>query len=193
MDKKITRKKASVKPDRDTSADNPDINNVDKIRDLLVGNQLRDFDDKLEQLEEQISGDLASIRQENALQMESLKTFIESEIDILASKLAGEEKSRITDMDELQAELQKTAKKMDEKFTQTGKSLDSQSRDINQKILKQSQDFTTEMNAQIEQTRKRMDTYKQQLSSSKVDRSGLAEMLNTLALQINADEPDKAR
>ena len=44
------------------------------------------------------------------------------------------------------------------------------------------------MNNQLEIIRKRMDEYKQELLTTKVDKSILAEMFNNIALQINADD-----
>lgn len=185
--------KVAVKSNANTSDESPQDDNVDKIRDILFGNQMRDFDHKFNQLEERLNSDLAAIRKENTLQIESLQSFIEGEIDILSNKLAGEEKNRIEEQDDLQGELKKSGKHLDTKISDLGKSLDNKSRDINQKILKQSQDFNAELNAQMEQTRKRMDTHKKELSSSKVDKSILAEMLNSVALKINAEEPNQGK
>ena len=186
----MPRKKSTTPVAEASPAEGGDVNNVDKIRDILFGNQIREFDDKFSQLEQRMSAEIAGLRQENALQIDSLKTFVESEIEILTSKLAGEEKSRINELDNLESELKKVGRQMDEKISDVGASLDAQSRDINQKLLKQSQDFNAEVTNQTDITRKRMDDYKRELTNSKVDRSVLAEMLNTLALQINAETPE---
>ena len=169
-------------------AENTDLANVDKIRDILFGNQMRDYDRKFNQLEERIANDLANLRKENALQIESLQTFLESEVEILGGKLAAEEKNRIHEMDNMDGLIIKNVKQIEQKISDLGTSLETQSRDINQKMLKQSQDFNSELASQIEQTRKRLDDYRQDLSKGKVDKSALAEMLNSMALQINADE-----
>jgi len=188
MDKK-TKNTAEPKPA--TPADlpaNADLTNVDKIRDILFGNQMRDYDRKFNQLEERIANDLSNLRKENALQIESLQTFLESEIEVLGSKLATEEKTRVKEMDNMDDLISKNVRQIDQKISELGAALDTQTREVNQKMLKQSQDFNSELTSQIEQTRKRMEDYKQDLSRGKVDKSILAEMLNTLALQINSEE-----
>ncbi len=174
-----------------TDSENNEADSVDTIRDILFGNQMRGFDQKFAQLEERLASDISALRQENYRQIESLQTFIESEIDILGSKLTSEEKARVEEMDSLDSELKQTAKQLDKKIADAGNTLDKQSREINQKILKQSQDFNSELNTQLEQSRKRMDGYKQELSTAKVDKSTLAETLNALALQINDDGSKK--
>jgi len=188
MDKK-TKNTAEPKPA--TPADlpaNADLTNVDKIRDILFGNQMRDYDRKFNQLEERIANDLSNLRKENALQIESLQTFLESEIEVLGSKLATEEKTRVKEMDNMDDLISKNVRQIDQKISELGAALDTQTREVNQKMLKQSQDFNSELTSPIEQTRKRMEDYKQDLSRGKVDKSILAEMLNTLALQINSEE-----
>lgn len=167
--------------------DTADVDNVDKIRDILFGNQMRDFDHKFNQLEQRLASDIDNLRKENSLQIESLQTFIESEIEILSSKITHEEKSRIEGMDDLDDLLKKNIKQLDKKLADLGGLLDTQARDTNQKMLKQSQDFNIEMNNQSDALRKRIEDYKEVLSKGKVDKSILAEVFNNLALQINDD------
>lgn len=162
--------------------------NVDKIRDILFGNQMREFDRKFAQLEDRIASDLATMRQENTQRIESLQSFVESEVDILSNKIASEEKIRIEQLDELDADLKKSVKQIEQKLAELSKSLEKSSRDTNQKMLKQSQDHSAELSKQIEQSRKRMDGYREELTVGKVDRIALAEMLNGLAMQLNQND-----
>ena len=175
----------------DASNDLNEQDNVDKIRDILFGNQMRDFDRKFSQLEERIASDFAAMRKENANQMDSLQAYVDSEVEILTSKLSSEEKSRIDEISELDDSLKKSVKQIEQKIAETIKTIDKQSREINQKLLKQSQDFNNDLSSQMEQTRKRMDDYRQELSQGKVDKSVLAEMLNNLAMQLNQEESSK--
>ena len=128
------------------------------------------------------------MRQENAHQIESLQSFVESEVEILSDKITGEEKTRIEQLDELDADLKKSVKQIDNRLLELGKSLENLSRDTNQKILKQSQDQNAELSKQIEQSRKRMDGYREELALGKVDKLALAEMLNGLAMQLNQND-----
>lgn len=183
------KSKKTVRTNSGTSnGDNVETDNVDKIRDILFGNQMREVEQRFANLEKSLANDLVSMRNENALQIESLKTFIESEIEILGSKLSGEEQSRIENVDELDDKVKQQVKQIDKKIGDVVKSLDKNSRDMNQKILKQSQDFSNELGGQISEARDRMDSHRQELSSAKVDKLVLSEMLNALALQVNPDD-----
>ena len=184
MDRSMDKKTSKAKTN--DSADNQnDDDNVDKIRDILFGNQMREVEKRFNSLEKNLASDLDKLRNENALQIESLKTFIESEIEILGSKLAGEESARIENVDELDNQLKQQVKLIKKEIGDVGKSLDKQTSDTNKKMLKQSQDFSKELTDQISEARERMDGHRDELAGSKVDKLLLAELLNTLALQIN--------
>lgn len=184
MKKKATKSSATDKQEKIIE---DDANNVNKIRDILFGNQVRDFDNRFMQFEKSITADLDNLRQENKRQIESLQSFVESEFEVLSTRISGEEKSRIDELENLNGSLSKSVKQIDKKMADAGKTIDSQFRENNQKILKQSQDFNSELHSQIEQTRKRADDSKQELASGKVDKTILAEMLTSLALQMNTD------
>jgi hypothetical protein len=181
-------KDASDSTVENTESEVPEVDNVDKIRDILFGNQMREVNQKFASIEKSLANDLTAIRKENALQIDSLKTYFESEIEILGSKLSTEEKSRIEDMDELDDRLKQQGKQIDKKISDLAKSLDKNTSDINQKMLKQSQDFNAEMGAQTSESRQRMDGYRDELDKGKVDKLAISEMFSTLAIQINSDE-----
>ncbi len=171
-----------------TAAGAVDTDNVDKIRDILFGNQMREVDKRFDRLEKILSKDIDSLRNDNARQIESLKTFVESELEILAARLASEERARIENDDEIDGLVKAQAKQLDKKIADLAKSLDKSTSDINQKILRQAQDFGDELSRQLGEARERMNEHRDELSAAKVDKLALAEMLNALALQVNADE-----
>ncbi len=116
--KSVTHMEKKTKTRTKTDNENNEADSVDTIRDILFGNQMRGFDQKFAQLEERLASDISALRQENSRQIESLQTFIESEIDILGSKLTSEEKARVEEMDSLDSELKQTAKQLDKKIEQ---------------------------------------------------------------------------
>lgn len=181
-------KKSSGTNSSGLAEDASETDNVDKIRDILFGNQMREVDKRFAGLEKTLAADLAALRKDNAMQIDSLKSYIESEVEIVGSKLAAEEKARIDDADELDARLKQQVKQIDGKLADLSKALDKAAREINQKLLKQSQDFSKELSQQIGDVRERMDQQREALGAGKVDKAMLAEVLSALALQVNADE-----
>jgi DNA anti-recombination protein RmuC len=189
MVKKAVIKSRTQTTDADTESS--DVDNVDKIRDILFGNQMREFSRQFSKLEKSLANDLAAIRKENNRQIESLKSFIESEIEIFGAKLQNEEKTRAEKIEGLDASINQHVKQIDSKIGDLAKSLDKSAREANQKLLKQSQNFSKELNDQIGETRERMERDREALTEEKVDKLSLSELLSSLAIQINSDEANK--
>jgi patatin-like phospholipase/acyl hydrolase len=172
----------------EVTQDVAEVDNVDKIRDILFGNQMREFNTRFAQLETRLAADLELMRKDTSQQIESLQGYLESEIDSLGSRLNTEEAQRIQQMDELDDDLKKNTRQLEKKISDSAKELDRQARALNEKLLQQSKEFQQLLGEQIQQTRQLMDGYQQQLSTSKLDRSLLAELFNDVAMQLNQDD-----
>src|SRR5438105_13983391 len=55
--------------------------NVDKIRDILFGTQMRDYESRFARLEETLIKETLEIRETNRRKFEQLETFIRKEFD----------------------------------------------------------------------------------------------------------------
>jgi hypothetical protein len=165
-----------------------DSDNVDKIRDILFGNQLRDFNKRFAQMEARMNSDLDLLRNEMRQQFDALQGYIESEVESLGGRLGSEESTRVEQFDELQEMLKKSARQLEHKLGDQAKLLDKQTSSLNEKLLKQGQDLLEQTTQQLQQVRGLMDNNQQHLAASKLDRTLLAEMFNQVATQLNQDE-----
>ncbi len=183
-----TKKTPRRRKESPETADSDTGDNVDKIRDILFGQQLREFERKFAQIEDRLNSDLDALRGESQRQNESLQTYIDSEAEILSGKLKNEADARQKQLDDLHDELKKLARQIDGRLSDLSARIEEQGRDFNQKLLKHSQEASAELQKLQEQMRQRMDKQHRDLNQSKVDRSLLAEMLTSLAMQLTDDE-----
>ncbi|HVL16976.1 MAG TPA: hypothetical protein VM387_03225, partial [Gemmatimonadales bacterium] len=70
----------------------PDVQpeSLDKVRDILFGGQMRAVESRLQGIEERLRQENEVLRADFARQVESLDTFIRSEVQILNERLAAE-------------------------------------------------------------------------------------------------------
>ncbi|MDB6154653.1 MAG: hypothetical protein JWL90_3106, partial [Chthoniobacteraceae bacterium] len=61
--------------------------NVDRIRNILFGSQMRDYDGRFQRLEEKLVRDAAELRVDLQKRIEGLEEFIKSEVESLATRL----------------------------------------------------------------------------------------------------------
>src|SRR5450432_3265446 len=77
------------------NAENADrAGNVDKIRDILFGSQMRDYDKKFAHLEERLLKESADLREDLKRRFESLESFMKSEVVILSDAQKAEKDAR---------------------------------------------------------------------------------------------------
>lgn len=187
--KKTTRtpvKKSSS--EKVTDKDVMGAGNVDKIRDILFGNQMRDYERKFSRLEDRIMKEVTRLREESDKRLNSLEDYIKKEIDTLSERQKSEQAGRTQAIKELVAELNKTAKMLDEKLSDLDNQLGGNTRDLRQQILDQSKDLSQEIGRKYDETSAAQERIADELREEKVDRSALSALLTDLALRIS-DEP----
>src|SRR5579862_3473204 len=68
--------------------------NVDKIRDILFGSQMRDYDRKFAMLEERLMKETADFREDVKRRFATLEAFIKGEIEALDAAQKAEKTER---------------------------------------------------------------------------------------------------
>ena len=84
--------------------------NVDKIRDILFGSQMRDYDKKFTRFEERLLKETLELREEIKRRFASLETYVKNEVDALSGRQKAEKTERLESLKELAKELQESAK-----------------------------------------------------------------------------------
>lgn len=157
-----------------------EIENISKIRDILFGNNMNEYEKRFEKLEEKLAQSVAENKADTDKKMASLEAFFKNEIKSINNKLTEEEESRekgdrrlLTEMDALEDSLKKFKQSTSDNFSESNQ----QVLDLSNRIS----DQITELNNTLVN---RFESNSSQLQSSKVDRSTLAMMLTDLAYNI---------
>src|SRR5208283_6132020 len=72
------------------NSDAPEGANVDKIRDILFGSQMREYEKRFTRLEEQVAKSLDGIREDVKRRLDSLEAFTQQEVESLSQRLKNE-------------------------------------------------------------------------------------------------------
>src|SRR5437870_3873013 len=100
---------------------------VDRIRDILFGSQMRDYDERFQRLEEHLAREATEVRAETQKRLDALERFIKGEVDSINSRAAIEHGERCNSTDKLGRDLAETARNLDTKINnlseQTAKNL----------------------------------------------------------------------
>lgn len=96
--------------------------NLDKVRDLLFGTQVRDFEKRFNRLEERLVKECANLRDDTIKRLDSIETYVQNEIESLAEGLKTEQAERDEAVQGLAQNIKDTTKTLE---NDTKKRLDS--------------------------------------------------------------------
>ncbi len=172
------------------SADQPaaDIDNVDKIREILFGNQIKEFEHKFHHLQEQLNRELSNLKNDSKMRIESLEGFVKSEIESLSQRLDNEQKIRIAELEESSDKLEKHIKLLDSRLIEQEKQSNEKARELRQLLLEQAKEMFEKMDQKQMNDRAILNQVREELDTNKVDRSSLSSMFTELAMQISGND-----
>src|SRR3954469_18935084 len=104
-----TQKSASDAPDDSLDAAGATLteaSNIDKIRQILFGNQMRDYEKRFSRLEERLLKESADSRDETRKRFDALETFIKNEFEAVSERLRVEQRTREESAQGLSRDLQ---------------------------------------------------------------------------------------
>ena len=163
----------------------PDVQpeSLDKVRDILFGGQMRAVETRLQGIEERLRQENEVLRADFARQVESLDTFIRSEVQILNERLAAERTKRAEELKSLAAEVKEAIRALEKRHVKLEESANLADAALRDQLLMMGEQLTTEL------TRSH-----QALDSAKTDRTALAGLLTDMAARLggaSASPPGK--
>lgn len=147
---------------------------VDKIRDILFGSQMRDYERKFSQLEERIMKEVGHLRDEQSKRFDALERSIDREFEALVKRLSGEHDDRLAAEQDLSEALASSAE-------QLRAALDEGLKHTTEALRKQIDDQSRELSEDIGTRQAETGA----LQAQKVDRAALSALFNELAARIS--------
>jgi hypothetical protein len=184
---------ASKNPDsagaagRPNGAD-PSAASIDKVRDILFGGQVREFDRRFSRLEERLLKETADLKDQLKARLETLEKFTKKETDSLAEKIKSEHEDRVDSHGTLARELKDTAKSFEKRTAALDDQQTKSQRELRQQIMEQGQRSSDEMRKRIDDVLARLASEAQQLRTDKADRATVAALLTEMALRLSGEE-----
>jgi hypothetical protein len=161
--------------------------NVDKIRDILFGSQMRDYEGRFARLEESLRKETADLRDSTKKRLDALENYIKKELESLESRLKSEKQERTESHEQVAADLKSAAASLARKIGEADNQNGQAHREIRQELLEQSRNLGEEIQAKNEQLALLLDRRVQELRKDKTDRAALAALLTEVAMRLNEE------
>jgi chromosome segregation ATPase len=165
---------------------------VDKIRDLLFGNQMQDYDRRFSMLEERFLQRLREIESEAARNLSSLEASAKKQMESLEAQLR-EEKDLRTDADR---EIDRTQREHNDTVEKRLRSISEQlsrvERDQADRLTQEVQSLREEIKRRNDDLQRTIEKMFADLSNVKTDRNLLAGLFVEIARCLNQDVGPKS-
>lgn len=158
---------------------------VDKIRDILFGSQMRDYDKRFARLEERLLKESAELREETRRRFDSLENYIRAEFGSLSDRVKNDAQRRDELNEAMSLHLQETAKSIERKLWQLDEQTAQAQRDLRQQLLNQSKELSDQIHRKSEDLAADLAREASELRHDKTDRAALADLFTELALRLN--------
>ncbi len=159
--------------------------NVDKIRDILFGSQMRDYESRFARLEETLVKENSEIRETNRRRFEQLESFIKKEFESIQARLKAERDERLDGATQHSREL----KDLNDALSRRIRDLDDRSsgveRELRSQLMDQARELTDEIRATQEQIVSVLEKRYHELKDGKTDRAALATLFTEVALRLS--------
>ncbi|MGB0034691.1 MAG: hypothetical protein WBP79_04360 [Candidatus Acidiferrales bacterium] len=167
--------------------------NVDKIRDILFGSQMRDYEKRFARLEDNVTKALETLREEMTKRLDTLNGFVQQEVESLSARLKTEKGERIDGIKEVSREIKDAAKVIEKKLGQLEEQMADGQSELRAKLHEHAKSTVAEMEKLRREAAAALDREVQALRNEKTDRMGLSDLLAEFSLRLknDMDHPEK--
>jgi hypothetical protein len=159
--------------------------NVDKIRDILFGSQMRDYETRFSRLEETVVKETSEIRESNRRRFDQLEQYIKREFEALDARLKAEREDRSDSASQHSRELTELGETLRRRLRDLDDRGMTVERDLRSQLLQQSKELTEEMHSRLDEVATLLEKRFQELRHGKTDRAALATLFSEVALRLN--------
>jgi hypothetical protein len=157
---------------------------IDKVRDILFGSHLREFERRFARLEERLVKETSDLKEEVKVRLEALETYAKKETESLADQIKAEHDDRIDSHGNVSRELKETAKSLERRTTSLDEQLSKSQRDLRQQMLDQHQRLSEDIRKKMEDVLATLAREAQELRADKADRATIASLLTEMAMRL---------
>ena len=159
---------------------------VDKIREILFGQHITDYEARLSQLEVRLTREVEAVRDEMVRRFEKVQSRLAQDVSTLTRQLGVEQKHRTEEVAALNAQLRAARDESKAAVQQTATDAEAATARLRESLEEETarlQDAHETRTADIE---RRLEAATAQLGRDKVDRSSLQALFEQLAVHFGS-------
>jgi DNA repair exonuclease SbcCD ATPase subunit len=175
---------ADAKLPNTSGKENAEGANVDKIRDILFGSQMRDYEKRFIRLEDTVTKAIETLREDMTKRFDTLSNYMKEEVDSLSQRVKAEKSERSDGVKEISREIKDSAKIIEKKLSQLEEQMSDGHGELRSKMLEHSKSMAAEIDKLRRDTTAALNREIDVLRDEKTDRAGLADLFSEFSLRL---------
>lgn len=167
------------------------LGNIDKIRDLLFGGQMRDYDKRFKLIEERINQENIHFREDMFQRIKVLEERIGEEIEHLSEKAKMARQEHQSAAANLEDALKSLKKELNNRITQLNDQFSKNIKNLRQQTHNKIQELAMQIRQQNDSLVGLFNQEVAKIQEEKVNRSDLAAFFNELAVRLHRGDEGK--
>jgi hypothetical protein len=168
-----------------------DAPGVDKIRELLFGNQMQDYDRRFAVMEDRFAQKLRDLEAESARSLQSLETSMKKQLESMAAQFRND-KDVLAEADKaMERGLRESITSLEKRAGQSADHMGRVEREFMERLERASQGLRDELRKRGDDLNATLQRMFSELSNVKTDRNLLAGLFVEIARCLNQEAPAK--
>ncbi|MEO8634133.1 MAG: hypothetical protein ABI587_02540 [Gemmatimonadales bacterium] len=169
---------------QDSADTNGGAGNIDQIRDIIFGAQMRDYDRRFVQLEERLLKDSAELREELGRRHAALEAAVRRDLEALGERLAAEQRGRTSQIEDVTGNLDQLGRHVDRRFGEAGEESSRAQRELRGDLVRQAAEFDEQLHRRANELGTALKREADELHARKADRAVLGALFADLAARL---------
>ncbi len=175
------------------SRKNPDVDavdtegNVDKIREILFGGQMRDYEQRFADLEDRVRQSVEKASQTLEKRLDRLDAYAKREFEKLAGQIKEERKSRRSEGKTSAREIKDLGQQVEAWCAEVEEGIEEESATLRRSMQEQGEELSGMISDVHDQLSKALTGETRHLANAKLAREDLADLLAEMALRLKKD------
>lgn len=158
---------------------------IDKVRDILFGVQMRDYDKRFARLEERLVKETSELKDDVKKRLAALEQFMRQEFDALGARLSTEHAGREDAVAALGQQHRDAVAAFDKRTAGIDDQLSKAQRELRQQLLDLQKELTDEILQRHQDMVSMLTREGSELRDEKADRAALASLFTEMAMRLS--------
>jgi len=164
--------------------DGTHVGELDKVRDLIVGDHAREMSERIDRLEDRVADQLGALRTDLQKQIDGLDTFAREEQESLADRVADLKKTHREGVVDLEKRVQDLKRELTDARDELEDTLGEVERDFRDKLREQKKELNQELSDQHAELSSMLEEAVSQIRDDSTDRRDLATLFEQVATHL---------